>query len=164
MMLGSHVKKAQTISFVERGFERLGLGHRTVVRVGSDQWILSEESGELYTLLILLVSRTPWLGGRVSPPPPFSHWLSYPFIRAFTLLPASTYKLNFLGLKTCPVSPYLEWLGVGRKSWRVWSCQVQNALLQYWQPFTCAVSALWSLFLLGAFMACRAGVHPRPFP
>ena len=24
-------KKVQTISFVERGFERLGLGHRTVV-------------------------------------------------------------------------------------------------------------------------------------
>ena len=24
-------KKAQTISFIERGFERLGLGHRTVV-------------------------------------------------------------------------------------------------------------------------------------
>ena len=27
-------KKAQTISFVERGFERLGLGHRTVVNHG----------------------------------------------------------------------------------------------------------------------------------
>ena len=31
MILGSHIKKAQTISFVERGFERLGLGHQTVV-------------------------------------------------------------------------------------------------------------------------------------
>ena len=31
MILGSHVKKAQTISFVERGFERLGLSHQTVV-------------------------------------------------------------------------------------------------------------------------------------
>ena len=31
MILGSHVKNAQTISFVERGFERLGLGHQTVV-------------------------------------------------------------------------------------------------------------------------------------
>ena len=30
-------KKAQTISFIERGFERFGLGHRTVVRVGSGQ-------------------------------------------------------------------------------------------------------------------------------
>ena len=26
-VLGSHVKRPQTISFVERGFERLGLGH-----------------------------------------------------------------------------------------------------------------------------------------
>ena len=30
MILGSHIKKVQTISFVERGFERLGLGHQTV--------------------------------------------------------------------------------------------------------------------------------------
>ena len=44
--------------------------------------------------------------------PPLSHCLSYPFIRGFILSPASTYKLTFLGLKTCPVSPYLEWLGV----------------------------------------------------
>ena len=35
--LGSYVKRAQTISFVERGFERLGLGHQTVVWVGSGQ-------------------------------------------------------------------------------------------------------------------------------
>ena len=35
--IGFARKKAQTISFVERGFERLGLGHRTVVRVGSGQ-------------------------------------------------------------------------------------------------------------------------------
>ena len=34
MILSSHIKKAQTISFVERGFERLGLGHRTVVSHG----------------------------------------------------------------------------------------------------------------------------------
>ena len=47
IILGSYVKRAQTISFVERGFEKLGLGHRTVVRVGSDQLISSEESGEL---------------------------------------------------------------------------------------------------------------------
>ena len=29
--VGFACKKAQTISFIERGFERLGLGHRTVV-------------------------------------------------------------------------------------------------------------------------------------
>ena len=32
--IGFARKKAQTISFVERGFERLGLGHRTVVSRG----------------------------------------------------------------------------------------------------------------------------------
>ena len=37
MILGLYVKRAQTISFVECGFERLDLGHRTVVRVGSGQ-------------------------------------------------------------------------------------------------------------------------------
>ena len=37
IILGSYVKRAQTILFVERGFERLGLGHRTVVRVDSGQ-------------------------------------------------------------------------------------------------------------------------------
>ena len=37
MTLGSYVKRAQTISFVERGFERLGPDHRTVVWVGSGQ-------------------------------------------------------------------------------------------------------------------------------
>ena len=31
MILGSYVERAQTISFVERGFERLGLSHQTVV-------------------------------------------------------------------------------------------------------------------------------------
>ena len=46
----------------------------------------------------------------LSPPP--LHCLSYPFVRAFILSPASTYKLTFLGFKTCPISPYLEWLGV----------------------------------------------------
>ena len=60
---------------------------------------------------------------------PFSsHCLSYHFIRAFILLPASMYKLNFLGLKTCPVSPYLEWLGVVVKTEEYGSirCRVLN--------------------------------------
>ena len=43
---------------------------------------------------------------------PFTTSSSSSFIWAFILSPASTYKLTFLGLKTCPVSPYLEWLGV----------------------------------------------------
>ena len=40
-------KKAQTISFAERGFERLGLGHRTVV------------SRDVYTELNRVRSRSP---------------------------------------------------------------------------------------------------------
>ena len=61
-------------------------------------------------LFSLFLGHHGWVDGL--PPPPPSHCLSYPFIRAFILSPTSTYKLNFLGLKTCPVSPYLEWLGV----------------------------------------------------
>ena len=54
---------AQTISFIERGFERLGFGHRTAGRGGFRQLTSSKESGELYALVILLVFRMPWLGG-----------------------------------------------------------------------------------------------------
>ena len=43
---------------------------------------------------------------------PLLYCFSFLFILAFTLSLVSTCKLNFLGLKTCPVSPYLEWLGV----------------------------------------------------
>ena len=35
MILGSYVERAQTISFVERGFERLGLGHWSVGNHGA---------------------------------------------------------------------------------------------------------------------------------
>ena len=52
------------------------------------------------------------MAGRTGCPLSLSHCLPSPFIRAFILSPASTYKLNFLGLKTYPASPYLEWLGV----------------------------------------------------
>ena len=60
--------------------------------------------------------------------PCFSHCLSYPFIRAFILLPTSMCKLNFLRLKTCPVSPYLEWLGAVVKAEKHGSvrCRVLN--------------------------------------
>ena len=35
--IGFARKEAQTISLIERGFERLGLGHRVRVRIGSGQ-------------------------------------------------------------------------------------------------------------------------------
>ena len=56
---------AQTISFIERGFEKLGFGHRMVGRGGSSQSTSSKESGELYALVLLLVLRTSWLGGLI---------------------------------------------------------------------------------------------------
>ena len=61
-------------------------------------------------------------------PPPLSYCLPYPFIQTFILSPASTYKLNFLGLKTFPVSPYLEWLGMVVKAEKYGSvrCRVLN--------------------------------------
>ena len=66
--------------------------------------------------------------GRTGCPPSLSHCLPYPFIRAFILSPEFTYKLNFLGLKTCPASPYLEWLGVVVKAEEYGSvrCRVLN--------------------------------------
>ena len=45
--VGFACKKAQTISFIERGFERLGLGHRTGV------------SHDVYTELNRVRSRSP---------------------------------------------------------------------------------------------------------
>ena len=71
---------------------------------------------ELCVLIILLFPGLQGLGEGLSPPPPFLYCLSLLFILAFTLSPASTCKLNFLGLKTCPVSPYLEWLGMVAKA------------------------------------------------
>ena len=58
-------KKAQTISFVERGFERLDFDHRTVGREGSRQLTSSKESRDLYALLILLVLKMSWLEGLI---------------------------------------------------------------------------------------------------
>ena len=65
--MGLYVKRVQVISFVEREFERLGLGHRTEVWVGSGQLISYEESSELCALVILLLSRISWRGGLVIP-------------------------------------------------------------------------------------------------
>ena len=47
IILGSYVKRAQTISFIEREFRRLGLGHRTGV------------SRDVYTELNRVRSRSP---------------------------------------------------------------------------------------------------------
>ena len=96
--------------------------------------------------------------------PPFSQCLSLPFILAFILSPASTCKLNFLGLKTCPVSPYLEWLGGGCK-------KLKSMVLSGAECFTAVLAAFYLgcsyiVFALPfrGIMGCRAQVRPRPFP
>ena len=68
MILGLHIKNTQTISFVERGFKRLGLGHRTVVSRGVHTELNRIRSRSLSPLGVL--------GGSGSWPfsqPPFSN-------------------------------------------------------------------------------------------
>ena len=107
MILGSHVKKAETTSFVKRGFERLGLGRQTVVCRGIHIELNRVRSRSLSP-------RGGLWGSSFWPffPALFSGSLVPLFILACIPYPSSTCKLNFLGLKTRPVSPYLKWLGV----------------------------------------------------
>ena len=106
-----------------------GSGHRTS----------SKEFMELRALIILLFLGLHCLGNRLSPPP-FLYCFSFFFILAFTLSPVSTCKFNFSGVKTCPISPYLEWLGVvvkaeeygeehGPVRYRVLYCRIGSLLL-----------------------------------
>ena len=98
---------------------------------------------ELCVLINLLFLGLHGLGEGLSP---LLYCLSLLFILAFTLSPASTCKLNFLGFKTYPVSPYLEWLGVvvkveeyGPVRYKVLYCSTGNLLLglllHYARPF-----------------------------
>ena len=94
-------KKTQTTSFVECGFERLGLGHQTVgfswcsymVKLYSPlksfSWRLA---GRLWFLAIF--------------PSPFSRLLIFPFISVCVHCPSSTYTVNLSKTDTCPISPY----------------------------------------------------------
>ena len=106
-MLGSHVIKAQTISFVERGFERLGLDHQTVVCRG-----VHIESNRVRSRSL---SPGGGLGGSgFWPffPAPSPGLLVPPFILACIPYPSSTRRIDFSKTDTCPISPYPKWLGV----------------------------------------------------
>ena len=106
-MLGSHVIKAQTISFVERGFERLGLGHQTVVCRG-----VHIESNRVRSRSL---SPGGGLGGSGFWPffPASSLRLPVPpFIFACIPYPLSTCRIDFSKTDTYPISPYPKWLGV----------------------------------------------------
>ena len=100
-------KKAQTISFVERGFERLGLGHQMVgfswcsykVKFFSSLESFSWRwAGRLWFLAIF--------------PSPFPRSLIFPFILACVRCPSSTCRIKLFKIDTCPISPDPKSLGV----------------------------------------------------
>ena len=97
MILGSYVEMAQTISFVEREFERLGLGHWSVdnhgvhTKVSHIRFVESfslKRSGRLWFLAFF--------------PSLFSGLLASPFILACIPYPTSTCRFDFLGLILVP--------------------------------------------------------------
>ena len=106
MILDSYVKRAQTISFVERGIERLGFGHQTVVSRG------------VHTELNHVRSRSLSPGGGLGG---FGFWPFFPspspgllvplFILVCIPYPSSTCGINFSKTDTCPISSYPKWLG-----------------------------------------------------
>ena len=116
-------KTAQTISFVERGFERLGLGHQAVgfswcscmVKLSSPLESFSWRwAGRLWFFAIF--------------PSPFSRLLTFPFILAFVYCPSSTCRVKLSKTDTCPISPYPKLLGVDVKAEEYGSvrCRVLN--------------------------------------
>ena len=121
--IGFACKKAQTISFIERGFERLGLSHQTVdfpwcsyiVKSCSLQEFFSRRRvGRLWFLAIF--------------PSLCSGLLTFPFILACVSYLSSTCRIDFSKTDTCPISPYPEWLGVVVKAGEYGSvrCKVLN--------------------------------------
>ena len=95
------------MSFVERGFERLGIGHQVVgfswcscvVRFSSPLESFSWRwAGRLWFLAIF--------------PSPFFRLLVFPFILACVHYPSSTYRVNLSKADTCPIGPHPKSLGV----------------------------------------------------
>ena len=116
-------KTAQTISFVERGFERLGLCHQAVgfswrscmVKLISPLESFSWRwAGRLWFLAIF--------------PSPFFRLLTFPFIPACVHCPSSTCRVKLSKTDTCPISPYPKLLGVVIKAEEYGSvrCRVLN--------------------------------------
>ena len=95
--IGFACKKAQTISFVERGFERLGLGHQAVgfswcsymVKLSSPLESFSwRRAGRLWFLAIF--------------PSPFYELLTFPFILTCIFYPSSTCRIDIPRLILVP--------------------------------------------------------------
>ena len=121
--VGFACKTAQTISFVERGFERLGLGYQAV----GFSWC----SGMVKLFSSLESSSWRWAGGLwflAIFPPPLSRLLTLPFILACIRCPSSTCRVNLSETDICPISLYPNSLGVVVKAEEYGSvrCRVLN--------------------------------------
>ena len=117
--IGFACKKAPTISFVERGFERLGLGHQSVGFSWCSYMVKLSSPLEMgWEALVFL----PF------PPPPFFRSLTFPFILACVRCSSSTCRVNLSKTDTCPISLYPKSLGVVVKAEEYGSvrCRVLN--------------------------------------
>ena len=122
--VGFACKMAQTISFVERGYERLGLGHQAV----GFSWCsyMVKLSSPLESFSWRWVGRL-WFFA-IFPPPLSSRLLTFLFILACVRCPSSTYRVNLSKTDTCPISPYPKSSGVVVKAKEYGSvrCRVLN--------------------------------------
>ena len=111
------------MSFVERGFERLGLGYQVVgfswcsyvVKLSSPLESFSWRwAGRLWFLAIF--------------PSSFYRLLTFPYIPACVHYPSSTCKFKLSKTDTCPISPYSKSLGVVVKAEEYGSvrCRILN--------------------------------------
>ena len=106
-LLGSHARRPQTISFVERGFERLGLDRRAV----GFSWC------SYVSMLCSPMESFSWRwAGRlwflaIFPSPP-SRLLIFPFIFTCVHCPSSTCRASISKVDICPISLHSKSLGV----------------------------------------------------
>ena len=99
-------KKAHTISFVERGFERLGPNHQVVGFSWCSRMV--ELSSPLESFSWMWAGRF-WLFAIFSP---LHRLLTFPFILARVHCPSSTRRVKPSKIDTCPINPYSKSLGV----------------------------------------------------
>ena len=100
-------EKALTISFVERGFERLGLDRQTMGFSWRSYKV--KRSSPLESFSWRWAGRLSFLA--IFPSPSF-RLLIVPFILPCVHYPSSTYRVNLSKADTCPIGPYPKSLGV----------------------------------------------------
>ena len=121
--IGFARKKTQTISFVERGLKRPGLGHQTV----GFSWCsyMVKFSSPLESFSWRWAGRLWFLATFSSP---FFRLLTFPFIPVCVHCPSSTCRVKLSKTDTCPINPYPKSLGVVVKAEEYGSvgCSVLN--------------------------------------